>query len=293
MKLIVKYILTGMFICIFSSCEENLLDQEQYQKKIYLLSSDNNIFKYSHALNDSITKGFITVGSGGTIPLNKDVTVILELDTSSFSEYNRRNFDIEYDKYAKLLEPSRYVLPSHEIVLRAGEIDATTFFPIEIDANGLSPDSTYMVPFKIKSTSDYEVNPEKASVLYQIELKNKYTESGMNTYSMKGTKQPEGGSLSAITTTKVMAPLAKNKVRIFPENFLVSSKLKDIEDKTITITVNNDNTLRLKPFKHVMLEQLEGNRYIENEEIFYLNYRYKLAPDEKWITVTETLKRIK
>ena len=90
-----------------------------------------------------------------------------------------------------------------------------------------------------------------------------------------------------------MAPLAKNKVRIFPENFLVSSKLKDIEDKTITITVNNDNTLRLKPFKHVILEQLEGNRYIENEETFYLNYRYKLASDEKWITVTETLKRIK
>lgn len=42
-----------------------------------------------------------------------------------------------------------------------------------------------------------------------------------------------------------------------------------------------------------MLEQLEGNRYIENEETFYLNYRYKLASDEKWITVTETLKRIK
>lgn len=293
MKKILIYLFTGIFICLFFSCEENLLEKEQYQKSIYLLSSDNNIFMYPHALNDSITKGYITVGSGGTMPLDKDVTVMLELDTASLSAYNRRNFDIDFNKYAKLLDEKRYTLPSMEIVLKGGNVNATTFFPVEVDANGLSPDTVYMIPLKIKTISDYEVNPEKAGVLYQIQLKNKYTEPGLNSYSMKGTKIQEGGSLSAITTTKVVTPLSKNRIRIFPENILLSTKLEDIENKTITITVNSDNTLRLKPFKNVILEQLQGNGYNEKEETFFLNYRYKLSVDEKWTTVTETLKRIR
>lgn len=292
MKLI-KYILAGMFICMFTSCEEDLLGKEQYQKIIYLLSSDNNIFKHAHAMNDSITKGYITVGSGGTIPLEKDITVTLELDTAFLNAYNWRNFDIEYDKYAKWLDSSRYVLPSLEIVLRAGNVGATTFFPVEVDANGLSPDSVYMIPLRIKSSSDYEINESKRSVLYQVEFKNEYSKPGQNSYTMKGTKKPEDGALSAITATKTLLPLAKDRVRFFPENIVGTTTLADIENKTIVVVINDDNTLRLKPYKNIVLEQLTGNHYNPEEEVFNLNYRYKISADDKWTIVTESLKRIK
>ena len=284
------YLLTVLFVAV--SCQTDIIEEEQYQKVIYLLSSDYNIFKYSHAVNDSLTRGYLTVGSGGTRPLDKDVTVELELDTDFLDAYNHRNFDTQ-DKYAKLLDPVRYVLPSYSIVLRRGEANATTFFPVEVDANGLSPDSTYMIPLRIKSSSDYTINEEKNTVLYQIELKNKYTESRKNTYSMKGTLQPDGGLLSGITAVKTMTPISRNKVRIFPENRTSSTSLSTIENQTILIIIDEDNTLRLRPYKNVFLEQLDNNRYNDVDEIFHLNYRYKLSAGANWITVTETLTRIK
>ncbi len=289
---IVKYtLLAGIFL--FCSCEENLLEKEQYKKVIYVLSQDNNIFRYSHALNDSVTRGYLTVGSGGTMPLKEDVSIIFEPDPALLEEYNRRNFDIDYGKYAKQLPFSRYILPSYEVILKAGNADATTFFPVEVDANGLSPDTTYMIPLKIKSASSFEINPEKACVLYQVELKNSYSEPGKNTYTMKGTKQPEGGIQSAITATKTVTPIAKDRIRIFPENILPSTELADIENNTLIIIVNEDHTLRLKPFRNIMLEQQENNRYNKEDEIFSLHYRYKPDPDQKWITVDETLRRIR
>lgn len=293
MKLNMKYILAGMCIFMLASCEENLLEKEQYQKIIYLQSGDDNIFKYSHAVNDSITRGYLTVGSGGTMPLEHNVTVTLELDSTSLDDYNQRRFDIEYDKYAKFLDASRFVLPSYEIVLRADDPNATTFFPIEVDANGLSPDTVYIVPLKIKSVSDCEVNQEKAFVLYQIELMNKYSEPGKKSYAMKGTKQVAGGVISAITNTKDVTPLSKNQVRIFPENLQVTSNLEDIENKTITITIGDDNSIRVRPFKNIQVENVDRNWYDEKDEVFNLSYRYKLPGEEKWNYIEETLTRVK
>lgn len=292
MKLNTKYILAGMCICLCASCEDNLLEEEQYQKIIYLQSGDDNIFEYSHAVNDSITRGYLTVGSGGTMPLEHNVTVTLELDSAGLNVYNQRRFDIEYDKYAKFLDASRFVLPSYEIVLRANDANATTFFPIEVDANGLSPDTVYIVPLKIKSVSDYEVNLEKASVLYKIALKNKYSEPGKTSYAMKGTKQIAGGTLSAITNTKDVIPLSKNRVRIFPENLQVSSNLEDIENKTITITVNEDNSIRVRPYKNVQAENVGRNWYDDKDEVFNLSYRYRLPGEDKWNYIEETLTRV-
>lgn len=292
MKLNIKYILAGICICLLAACEDNLLEEEQYQKIIYLQSGDDNIFEYSHAVNDSITRGYLTVGSGGTMPLEESVTVTLELDSAGLNQYNQRRFDIEYEKYAHFLDASRFVLPSYEVVLKANEPNATTFFPIEVDANGLSPDTVYMVPLKIKSVSNYEVNQEKASVLYKIALMNKYSEPGKTSYAMKGTKQVEGGIVSAITNTKDIVPLGKNRVRIFPENLQVSTKLEDIENKTITVIVDEDNFIRIRPFKNVIVENVDKSWYDEKEEIFHLSYRYKLPGDEKWSYIEETLTRV-
>lgn len=293
MKLKVKYILTGMCICLLASCEENLLEKEQYQKIIYLQSGDDNIFEYPHAVNDSVTRGYLTVGSGGTMPLEQPVTVTLELDSAGLNTYNQRRFDIEYDKYARFLDASRFVLPSYEVVLRANDPNATTFFPIEVDANGLSPDTVYIVPLKITSVSAWEINQDKASVLYKIALMNKYSEPGKTSYTMKGTKQVAGGIVSAITNTKDVVPLSKNRVRIFPENLQVSTKLEDIENKTITIIVDEDNSIRIRPFKNVLVEQNGESWYDEKDEVFHLSYRYKLPDAEKWNYIEETLTRVK
>lgn len=296
MKGYIQCILVSFCSLFFASCEENLLEQEQYKKVIYLLSGENNVFNYSHALNDSLTRGYLTVGSGGTKALDSDAVIKLELDQASLDAYNKKIFDVDYDKYVKLLDASRFVLPSYDIVLRAGQDAITTFFPIEIDANGLSPDTVYMIPLKIVEASDYEVNPMKSNVLYRVDLKNKYAEPRNQSYKLKGTKLVEGGAISAITTTKSVVPISTNKVRIFPENLQYSTDLNEIENKAIVLVIEKDNSIRIKPFKHLQVENTGKSYYTRDQktgaDIFNISYRYKLAEDEKWTNIEEKLTRV-
>ncbi|MDR0384708.1 MAG: DUF4361 domain-containing protein [Prevotellaceae bacterium] len=291
MKHILKYILTGAVILSLMSCERDLFNEEHYRKIIYLKSGDNNICSYPHAMNDSVTVGYITVGSAGSMPLEKDLFVTLEQDVSLLEEYNYRNFDMEA-KYARLLDNNRYVIPSYTAVLKAGEPSATAFLPVEVDANRLSPDTVYMIPLRIKSAEDCEINQEKEFALYRIELENRYSSPGYRTYKMKGTRTNSSGNVSNITTNKELIPLAYNQLRLFPESVVSSTALGDINSKTIVIVVNDDNTVRIRAYKNIIVEQLEDCNYDAKLKVFVLNYRYKLSPESDWTVIRETLTRI-
>ncbi len=293
MKIDKKLLLIALIVVpFFTSCEEDLLNMEHYKAIIYMKSGDNNIFNYPHQMNDSLSTGYITVGSGGSMPLKEDVTVTVELYKEALDLYNFRQYGNDTNKHAKMLSSSRFVIPSSKIIIRAGDASATTFFPIEVDANGLSPDTIYMIPVRIKSTENYEVNPEKDFVLYKIDLANKYSSPASNMYKLKGTKQTEGGIKSNITTNKMIVPISKNTVRLFPENLAGSTNLKTIEDRAILLVINEDNSVRIKPDKNIEIEQLEKSEYDPKEKVFIINYRYRLPGEIKWTTIMEMLSRI-
>lgn len=293
MKLNIKQLSTAFFaILFFISCEKDLLNTEHYKAIIYMKSGDNNIFAYPHAMNDSISTGYITIGSGGSMPLKEDVLITVELDTEQLDLYNYRQYGNELNKHAKLLSHNRYTIPSTNIIIKAGDVGATTFFPIEVDANGLSPDTTYIVPVKIKSANGYDINENKNFVLYKIDLVNAYSSSVSNMYKMRGTKYPEGGIKSNITTNKKLVPISGNTVRLFPENIASSNKLKTIEDRAILLIINRDNTVRVKAFKNIEIEQLDGCKYDPEEKVFTINYRYRLPGEVKWTAIMEMLSRI-
>lgn len=292
MKPIIYFLsITCLFLSLMA-CEEDLLRQEQYKPMIYLKSGDNNIFHYPHRLNDSVSTGYITAGSGGSMPLTSDASVRIQLDTTFLYDYNYRNFGKEHAKYARLLPSNSYAIPYNKRVIKAGDINATAFFPIEVDANRLSPDTTYMLPIKIESAEGFEINEEKNFILYQIDLMNDYASPESNIYKMRGTKHPEGGIKSNITSNKRVVPLSKNKIRIFPENLIFSTKSETIENSCIVLVINSDNTVLLRPYKNVKIEQLEACSYDPEEKVFSIHYRYHLPDDPKWITVFETLTRV-
>ncbi len=293
MKLILKYLLVTILSFLILSCEEDLLNKEYYKPMIYIKSGENNIFSYPHAMNDSISTGYITVGSGGSMPLLNDVLVKVELAEDQLELYNYRNYGYNYQKYAKHLSVDRYIIPSYDVIIHAGDKGAATFFPIEIDANGLSPDSTYMIPVRIESVNNnYEINEKKNFVLYKIELVNAYSSQTSRIYKMKGVQQREDGIKSSITTTKSLLPLARNQVRLFPANIIGSSELQTVLDRAIILIVNNDNSVRIKPYKNIKIEQLEGCFYDPEKKTFTLNYRYRLPGESSWTTVLEILTRM-
>ncbi len=292
MKSIFGYLLMGIVLLPFISCEMNLMEEEHYKKVIYLKSGDNNIFDYPHAMNDSVTTGYITVGSGGSMPFTEDLSVTLEMDYEALERYNYRNYGDELNKYAQLLSADRFVFPSFEARIKAGEPSAATALPIEVDVNGLSPDTVYMIPVRIKSAGNVEVNEEKDFVLYKIQLVNKYSSTTSRTYRMRGTKLPEGSYLSNITTNKILSPIAHNQVRLFPENLTTSTTLEGINNTAILLVINEDNSVRVKPYKFIQVEQLDECHYDPEEKEFTLNYRYRRPSDTKWTTVFETLTRL-
>lgn len=277
---------------LFSSCEKDLLNIEHYKPVIYMKSGDNNIFAYPHALNDSISTGYVTVGSGGSMPLTEDVMVTVGMNNDLLDTYNYRQFGDDINKHARLLSSERFVIPSSKIIIKAGDVDAATFFPIEVDANGLSSDTTYIIPLEIKSVDKHEVNPEKNFVLYKIDLVNAYSSPTSNMYKMRGTKYPEGGIKSNITTNKKIIPISKNAVRLFPENLASSTNLRTIENTAILLIINSDNSVRVKSYKNIEIEQLEECKYDPVEKIFTINYRYHLPGESKWTTIMEMLYRI-
>ncbi|MDR0385558.1 MAG: DUF4361 domain-containing protein [Prevotellaceae bacterium] len=294
MKRILKYILTGTAVLSLMSCERDLLNEEHYRKIIYLKSGDNNIYSYPHAMNNSISRGYITVGSAGSMPLEKDMHVTFELWDTVRKEYNYRNFGDDSALYAKLLSSDRYIIPSYTVTLKAGNPSSTAFFPIDVDANGLSPDSTYMIPFRITS-EDCEINPNKDFVLYKIDLQNRYSSSDFRYYKMKGLliEVTADSVRSNITGTKELFPLAANRLRMFPASVVSSTDMKEINDKTMEIIINADSTVRIKPYKNAIIEQTEDKSFYNTGlKAFELKYRYKDSDTGNWKLVEETLTRI-
>lgn len=273
------------------ACERDLLNEEFYKPMIYLKSGDNNIFPYPHQLNDSVTTGFMTVGSGGSMPLRNDVFVTIERDDEILEKYNYRFYGNELNKYAKVIPDERFVIPSFDLVIKAGDVTATTFFPIEIDVNGLSPDTTYMLAVRIKSAEGVEINEDKDYVMYKVELENAYSSMSSRMYKLKGIKT-ENEIMSNITTNKTLLPISKNQVRLFPENIATSTDLKKIEDQAILLVVNEDNSVRVKPYKNIEIEQLDDCVYDHEEKMFIINYKYRMPGSSKWITVMEMLTRV-
>lgn len=277
----------------FSSCEKDLLHEEQYKKVIYLKSKDQNFSIFPHRMNDSLTTGYVTVGAGGTRPLDEDIIVTLALDEELLADYNYRNFGENINAYFRLVDPTRYSVLNYDVVLKKGNPASVAVMAIEIDVNGLSPDSTYIIPFRIASVSGgHEVNKEKQTILYQLRLENDYSNMASNSYKMRGERQEEGKAASKITAVKQVLPLAYNKIRMFPENIASSTVKKTIEDRAIVVETAADYSVRIKPYKNIEIENLGESKYNPETREFILNYQYRIPEQSKWIRVKEILSRV-
>ncbi len=300
------YMAFALFASVsFTACDENAqFEGELYKKVIYLLSDTDKSFKSVHALG-SESNGYVTVYCGGTEHISSDVVVELEPDDLTLNEYNRLNYDIDSSKFAKQLEPSRYTIDSYTVVLRANNPDNYGLLPIKVNPDGLSPDSIYMIPLRIKSVSDYEVNLDKQSVLFQIVLKNDYaTMASTSYYQMTGTEtrhKASGDEASGISVTRIFAPLSKNSVRTFAGTNTYNPAdvtVDEIQKYAIVITLNDDNSLTVSPYGTIELEMIGGaeNNYFAIDAFgryqFNINYKYRLSSNDDWITMKEVNTRL-
>lgn len=295
MKKILNIALVFLAFAGITGCNENdQFEGELYKKVIYLLSDGNSAFQSVHELGKE-SVGYVSVCCGGTEHIKQDVTVILEPDDQILAHYNKINFDIEESKYAKELDPSRYNIPTYQTVLKANSEDNYALLPITVNPDGLSPDSIYMIPLRIKSISNYEINPDKQQVLYQVVLKNRYATMESTTYyQTSGTEIRHtsiGDQASGTATTRLVAPISKNQVRIFAGTHTynpTSVTKEEINKYGMILTINEDNSITITPYGSLEVEMIGGaeDNYCiqisEDRYAFVLHYKYKDT-----VTVTE------
>lgn len=291
-----------------AACEGNeIFEKEQYKKVVYVLSDTDLTFGSSHTLNTPVSTGYITIYVGGTQPIDHDISVTLEKDTTLLEKYNLSNFDLDTAKYAQLLDPSRYTIENYTVLLKAGAEDPYTKLPVEVRTAGLSPDTTYFIPLRIVDNPGIEINKEKNQVLYRVYIENDFTSQKRPTVLfMRGTQIGEGdtGKPRQMSANKLLYPLTKRTVRVnaglensankADENLInrVGLIMEIQEEKALTIDGKEYNPIILTPYKDafIQVEQTaatndkdqtlsikESNRYITEEDAtrFYLSYKYR------------------
>ncbi|MFZ4260471.1 BT_3044 domain-containing protein [Sphingobacterium sp. HJSM2_6] len=267
-----------------SSCKDGeIFEKEMYKNVVALISSEyHNTFQEVVPLTGSEVTGYLAASSGGTHATNKDLVIELEESKEPFDKYNWALFDADESLYAKLLSKDKYEISDYSITIKAGERIGRTV--VKIRPEGLSPDSTYFIALKAKGSDALEINEKKNTILYQVLIANDYASQNKNDfYTMAGLSNN-----MVVAGNKRFFPLSKNTVRTIAGTETFENSLKHIENTSIIIEVNADNSLTIKPYKNLEMKQVNGNpRYTNHyylEEafgrkfhVFSLSYEYSIA----------------
>ncbi|GHU60681.1 hypothetical protein FACS1894121_1150 [Bacteroidia bacterium] len=288
-------ILFMMFLVAgINACDKDeLYEREQYKKVFALLSDDgDNIFAEEIDLKPDEATGWVVASVGGSLPTESAIGITMVVDEDVLDRFNKRNFDVEYEKYARLLSTDNYLIEKFDITIPAGERIGK--MKIRLNAHGLSPDSTYFIPLRADHFTAYELKPSKSDVLYRVLLKNFYaTQKTTTNYNLRG--KLDNANLMSI---KQVFPVSGNKVRCMAGNISFEPNVALINAASIVLEVDDDNKVYITPWKTsdgISVTQVEGDPdfpnifKIENTgyktyKTFLLryNYEYEGKTHEMW-----------
>ncbi|MEA5080469.1 MAG: DUF1735 domain-containing protein [Dysgonamonadaceae bacterium] len=301
------FIITCILTFSMVSCNtDSIYQEEQYKTLVYLLSGTDNVFAASYTLNEEEAVRYISVGCGGSNSNEKDITVTLEPNPGMLDKYNSLNYNYD-SEYAKMLPSDRYKIESYSVTLPANSDYHYARIPVKVRTLGLSPDSIYFIPLKIKTVSNYDVNESKSDVLFRVAIENDYAQQLVPTYYTKSGTMTN--PITVLSGTKLVQPLEKDKVRMFVgnEKYGSSTTIDNIKNLSVVVQILEDNSLIVTPYGSMEVEMLNNakgyNKYIPEllqgttkQSVFYLNYRFRLKQSNgtfsTWREVEERLIRI-
>lgn len=310
-----------------SSCEVEYDKTELYRKEIYLVSGDNNIFGQEYTFEGGT--GYLPVYVGGTTAIEKDVTVTITKDYEALAEYNKRNFDQNFDSYALELPADRYTIENMTVTLKAGDEKPYALLDIEVNTDGLTGDVDWFIPLRIESVSDYMVSGTKNYVLYKVQMKNDYATTRTTTnYMMYGSLQSGGkdrwgafapsGIPVSINATKMVTPFDWTSVVTMPGARVAATDDggRQRRNQSIVVTVDPFQTIdvpvldrdgqptdryitmllaTVRPYNDVA-ESIEMETvpddpcyYDPATKSFHLSYLFQISGESTWYKVKEIM----
>jgi hypothetical protein len=277
-----------LFACSFFACNNNeVFEKEQYKNVFAIVSGTDNVVTWVHDLRAPESQGYVAASLGGTNPSTKDINVTLVEDVSLIDNYNNVIYDVNTMKYIQPLPSSKYTIDNLSLTIPAGEVTAS--IPVKIRPAGLSPDSAYFIALKVDSYSAYEVNPDKDFILYRVQIKNWWSVTGGTVYNQRGNIIAAGstGNPVQVFGTKRLFPMTPTKVRLLAGTELNDASTAHVYDwYSMEMEIGNDNNITLKPYKDVVMTQINGDPDFPNKvfleddgfktyKTFLLYYSYK------------------
>jgi hypothetical protein len=296
MKYLIRTVLSLVLVAGIVACDESKQFEEELYKHVFaIISSDScNIFEDEYDLEKVEASGFIAVSMGGTTLTDKDLRITLEIDSSLLDRFNSNTYE-NPKQYVRFVPSDKYTIESFDLTLPAGSRIAR--LPLNIRPEGLSPDSIYMIPLRVKAYSAYEINPDKSDVLYSVRIKNSYAtlKPSGSIYTMT---YHEGNVVSE--GKKRLFPLTANSVRMMAGVMPYVADPDLISKGSVKLEIDGDGNVSINPVDPLWLSvtKLEGDDAYTNQffiddngyKTFRLYYEYKTEdnPDPK--TVREELK---
>lgn len=213
-------IILSILIGTLSACDEYEFNQEQYRNAVGLLSNSSLIYDRQVAnVEQEKDTIYLVATVSGSQPSSKSHHVALQASDSLLNAYNKSNFDIEKEKFARLLPDECYDFPNLEMDIEAGA--SKVMFPVYLKKlEKISPDSIYFLDYRIDRDKTPDYNPDKSHVLLRIYKENYYATTKTATYynytsSTIVIPNPNGSpEIRRPTSANQVFPIGANSVRM-------------------------------------------------------------------------------
>ena len=270
----------AMMVCACN--RDEIFEREQYKHIVSLMSNKTegifNIFEEELDLAQYPSVGYIAASCGGAMAINEPITLQMTEDLDLLHDYNYVNYEMSTDLYIKPLSSDRYMVDAHQITIPARERSGR--MKIKVNASDLSPDSTYLIPFRIVR-SNCELNAEKTTLLYRVFMKNFYATNRTSVDYQHVGEKTTGESVQTTMLQKRVFPLSGNEIRLFAGNQPFTDDWTAVVNWSIRVEVASDGRLAISAWKDtptgVTIRQIDGDEYYPNifkiEDFGYIAYK--------------------
>ena len=253
-------------------CDNRIpMEEEQYPRSVYLVGAGETMINRSLNIGYDVDTIYASVAVSGSLATPSDVVATIVESPESVDAYNNKELgsdDIHYRNPGAGI----YSFPQENVVVKKGEVYGT--YPILIDPSTLHIDSLYMIALKLESVSQFAKAEEDTVVKIRLNLMNKY--SGL--YYMDGVIKPLDNLKDSTiykTNRNAQAVIDGNTVRVYHQKNEWTKGATDYRPGyCFNITVNEDNSLTLKPWDQFDLIE-GGGTYYEDMEVYDLWYKFR------------------
>lgn len=252
-------------VIVLTACDNSVDFGEQYKKTLYIVNSNNIVYKSEHFFDEPDDQINISVYCAGTEATKSDVTVKLGMNMHIFDSINHVN-NLSNPLYVNkvLLPETNYSFKNPSATIKAGE--EYGFLKIPFNFDGLNPDSSYVLPITILSNDrDYDINPKLSTILYEIEMANAFS----GEYTGSSTEFPK--TIRSVQPT--LKAMSANVVRM-PIHTL-RSDVTDLDTNFMLLTIDSDSVnVTITPWENAPVTDLGGSTYNTQRMRFDLYYSY-------------------